>query len=225
MHFCKQHCQDLKSDWINSDWWKFMYVNIHYDTLYLGLLDKRQKSYDPGHIGTFYSGYSCQLWSLTDVLILPQKWLVVNRFYRKLSLKQQLNILRCSTCDALLIRAFPEVKMLEASSSLRFVGHPKLKSDNTANLNRFMQSLRKRKAYLLSPSEKRQCHSTGALRPLIFIIKDNYVTFISPLPALRGSSKSQFNVPQLSPLYCVQFTGLNRTGRFPLIVPLPPPNP
>lgn len=145
-----------------------------------------------------------------------------------MSLRQQLNILRCSTCDALLIRLdqpFPEVKLLEASSSLRFLGHPKLKSDNTANLNRFTQSLRKRKAYLLSPSEKRQCHSTGALRPLIFIIKDNYVTFISPLPAQRGSNKSQFYVPQLSPLFCVQFTGLNRTGRFPLIVPLPPPNP
>lgn len=31
---------------------------------------------------------------------------------------------------------FPESQMLEASSSLRFAGHPELKTDNTANLNR-----------------------------------------------------------------------------------------
>lgn len=104
---------------------------------------------------------------------------------------------------------------LETCSSLRFVGHPELKGDLGRDLRKGFGKE--------SPISRR--HSTGALARPIFIIKDNHVTLTSPLHTPKGSRRSPWNAPQLSPLSRVQFAGLNRAGRFPLISPLPSPNP
>lgn len=102
------------------------------------------------------------------------------------------------------------VKMLEASSALRFVGHSELKSDNTANLNRDLYNHFRKERHI--SSKKRQCHSTGALRPLIFIIKDNYVTFTSTLPALwREVAKA--NLMFLNCLLCTAYSLLGLIGQ------------